>query len=103
MFSPDATKATLGDLSSRLGRVRVAQEPASARAVFRDPVLDRLQFDLASQRRSLYLVLLDPQHPEAFLACAKIRLVPSITAVCVYLVDWSIEMINRGRTRRTWS
>lgn len=81
VFSPDASKATLGDLSSRLGPVMVAQEPASARTVFRDPVLDRLQFDLAGHRRSLYLVLLDPSHPESFLACAKIRLVPPVTAV----------------------
>lgn len=81
VFSPDASTATLGDLGSRLGPVPVAQEPASARAVLRDPLLDRLQADLASNGRSLYLVLLDPEHPESFLACAKIRLVPPVTTV----------------------
>ncbi|XP_034232585.1 uncharacterized protein LOC117640300 [Thrips palmi] len=81
VFSPDASTATLGDLTARLGTVPVAQHPATAKAVFRDPVLDRLQFDLAGNGRSLYLVLLDIQHPESFLACARIRLVPPVTTV----------------------
>lgn len=72
----------MGDLTSRLGPVPVGQDPATARVVLRDPVLDRLQADLATGNgRSFYLVLLDPQHTESFLACSRIRLVPPITTV----------------------
>lgn len=84
MFGPDAGAATLGDLGSRLGPVPVAREPASARRVYRDAAMDRLQAELAGRGRSLYLVLLDPKHPDSFLACAKIRIVPAVSAVYVW-------------------
>ncbi|KAJ1522963.1 hypothetical protein ONE63_002100 [Megalurothrips usitatus] len=103
LFNPDATTVTLGDLSGRLGAVPVAQEPASARSVRRDPALDRLQADLGvgpGQGRNFYLVLLDPQHPDSFLACARIRLVPPVTAVATLLTAGARGRVSLSQRTR---
>jgi len=81
LFSPDASKASDGDLGKRLGKVAVAEKPASARMVYRDSDLNLSPLDLVTPARTLYVVLLDSKHTDSFLACARIRLVPPVRAV----------------------
>lgn len=66
---------SIGDLDSRLGKIRVAKNALRMpqRAVFRDEKLALLPSDLTIPHRTLYLVLFDDQHPENYLACTKIR------------------------------
>jgi hypothetical protein len=70
----------VGDLDSRIGRVKVSGNPrlphTSVAGVFHDSGLTSLSVDLLSGQRNLYLVIFDARHHDSFLACAKIREVP---------------------------
>lgn len=83
IFDPQGAGAGngIGDLDTRLGRVRVAKNALrqAQRVVFRDEKLALLPSDLTIPHRTLYLVLFDEQHPEEFLACTKIRHVQQLT------------------------
>jgi hypothetical protein len=67
----------VGDLDSRIGKVKVAGNvrlPHSSVAdVYHDSGLTSVSVDLLSGQRSLYLVIFDARHHDSFLACAKIR------------------------------
>ncbi|KAJ4431919.1 hypothetical protein ANN_20526 [Periplaneta americana] len=67
----------VGDLDSRIGKVKVAGDPrspySSVAGVYHDSGLTSLSVDLLSGQRSLYLVIFDARHDDSFLACAKIR------------------------------
>jgi hypothetical protein len=67
----------VGDLDSRIGKVKVVGDPrlphASVAGIYHDFGLSSLSVDLLSGQRSLYLVIFDATHHDSFLACAKIR------------------------------
>jgi hypothetical protein len=76
VFSPTPGQA-VGDLDSRIGKVKVAGNPriqeSSVTRVYHDSGLTSVSVDLLSGQRSLYLVIFDARHHDSFLACAKIR------------------------------
>lgn len=76
VFSPTPGQA-VGDLDSRIGKVKVAGDPglqdSSVTSVYHDSGLTSVTVDLLSGQRSLYLVIFDARHHDSFLACAKIR------------------------------
>lgn len=76
VFSPIPGQA-VGDLDSRIGKVKVAGDPrlqdSSFNSVYHDSGLTSVTVDLLSGQRSLYLVIFDARHHDSFLACAKIR------------------------------
>jgi Cu/Zn superoxide dismutase len=76
VFSPILGQA-VGDLDSRIGKVKVAGDPrlqySSFTSVYHDSGLTSVTVDLLSGQRSLYLVIFDARHHDSFLACAKIR------------------------------
>jgi hypothetical protein len=67
----------VGDLDSRIGKVKVAGNPtlphSSVAGVYHDSGLTSVSVDLLSGQRSLYIVIFDARHHDSFLACAKIR------------------------------
>ena len=70
-----ADKCRQGDLSGRLGLVKVSARPGpgfggGSRRVFRDPTLTLTDL---SGPRSLYLVVFNKDYPETVLACGRFR------------------------------
>jgi len=67
----DPSKCREGDLSGKFGHVKVGKEESMfTKNYFTDVNLELPELD---GHRSLYLVLFDEDHPDTFLACAKIR------------------------------
>ena len=65
------SKCREGDLTGKFGKVRIGKEESTfTKNIYTDVDLELPELD---GHRSLYLVLFDEDHPETFLACAKIR------------------------------
>jgi Cu/Zn superoxide dismutase len=60
-----------GDLTGKFGKVKVGKEESMFTKIYVTDV--DLELPELDGHRSLYLVLFDEEHPESFLACAKIR------------------------------
>lgn len=76
VFDPDnaGVGRSLGDIDVRLGKIKVATNPAKKyKTSYRDPELSLLPADLLGPHRLLYLVIFHPTHDDSFLACAKIN------------------------------
>jgi hypothetical protein len=69
--SDDRAKCKEGDLTGKFGKLRIGKEET----MFTKNLLTDVDLELPEldNHRSLYLVLFDQDHPESFLACAKIR------------------------------
>lgn len=65
----------IGDIDSRLGKVKVATSPNKAKykTLFRDEKLILLPSDITGPQRRLYLVIFASKHSDSFLTCAKIQ------------------------------
>lgn len=66
---------SIGDIDGRVGKLKVTtnylQKPM--KQLFRDEDLVLLPSDLNGPSRKLYIVIFDPNHPDSFIGCAKIR------------------------------
>ncbi|PSN32762.1 hypothetical protein C0J52_15463 [Blattella germanica] len=99
----------VGDLDTRLGKVKVAGDPRkqmpSAMGVYHDEGLTSLSVDLLSGQRSLYLVIFDSRHHDSFLACAKIREIhPAVLKSVIQKdgVTGDVTLIQRSPFDPTW-
>lgn len=78
VFDPESSGdgMSVGDLDSRLGKVRVATDAnvRKVKTLYKNEVINLLRTDMEVTKRSLYVVIYDNKHSESFLACAKLRL-----------------------------
>lgn len=99
----------VGDLDSRIGKVKVAGNPrlphSSVAGVYHDSGLTSVSVDLLSGQRSLYLVIFDARHHDSFLACAKIREIrPAVLKALIQSsgVKGEVTLSQRSPFDPTW-
>lgn len=79
VFNPENSGdgMSVGDLDTRLGLIKVATDASKkkVKTLYKNEVINVLRSDMEVTKRSLYVVIYDNQHPDSFLACAKLRLI----------------------------
>uniref|UniRef100_A0A182IXP5 Superoxide dismutase copper/zinc binding domain-containing protein n=1 Tax=Anopheles atroparvus TaxID=41427 RepID=A0A182IXP5_ANOAO len=109
VFDPQNRGAgsAIGDIDGRVGPLRISTDSRSNKypQLFNDRQLVLLPSDLYGPSRKLYVVVFDPNHPDTFLACAKIR--HQKPRVARALVDGGgmcgdIHFTQRSRFEPTW-
>uniref|UniRef100_A0A182R615 Superoxide dismutase copper/zinc binding domain-containing protein n=1 Tax=Anopheles funestus TaxID=62324 RepID=A0A182R615_ANOFN len=109
VFDPQNRGAgnAIGDIDGRVGALRITTNARQIQypQLFHDHQLVLLPSDLYGPSRKLYVVVFDPNHPDTFLACAKIRHQKPRTARA--LVDGGgmrgdMRFTQRSRFEPTW-
>lgn len=81
VFDPDNSGdgMSVGDLDSKFGLLKVATDAnqMKTRRLYKDEVINILRSDMETTKRNLYVVIFDARQPETFLACAKLRPIPT--------------------------
>ncbi|KAK6633156.1 hypothetical protein RUM43_012900 [Polyplax serrata] len=109
VLNPGNSNTVAGDLTSRLGKVSIAdlanRHTAASRSIFRDQGLSALPADLLSGSRSLYLVIFDSRHRDSFFACSKIRYHNHIALKAIIQqrgISGFVSLSQRTRFDPTW-